>query len=341
MVLSTAGRGRRADLADRAAQGRRRARLRLLHQPAVAQGPRPRRQPPGLAALPLAPDAAPGRRRRRRRAGGPRRGSRLLLLAPLRLPSRRVGQRAVVGHRLARRAQGEVRRAGGRVPRHGQRRRRAAARRVGRLRGAPVAAWSSGRGGPRACTTGCATCARPRTPPCSTTPRPGGSSDSHPDDVARRQRAQAQQQVGVVDAAGAQGDRCRVGCAGSRSATDRAPGRAGRTSRRAARAAGARRHGTAWRAVAAPRRRPRPRPGAPPPQCRWVCTGCHGVESAASARGARPAASPCSPCRARTRTTPRRRPRAVAQLAHAGEQVRVVQAVTGELHVHAAAPCAR
>ena len=55
----------RAVLAGGAAQGCLRGRVRLLHQPRLAQGRGARRQPALLAALPLARARAPGPRRRR------------------------------------------------------------------------------------------------------------------------------------------------------------------------------------------------------------------------------------------------------------------------------------
>ena len=153
-------------------------RLRLLLQPAVAQGSRPRGEPAGVAAVPVAPDDASGDRRGRRRAGAARRGGGVLLLAPVRLAPRRVGERAVERDRLARGAQGEVRRAGGGLPRHGARRRRAAARRVGRL----PRATAHGRvlaGPPVAPARPAALRARRRRPARGSTTRPpGGSSGS-------------------------------------------------------------------------------------------------------------------------------------------------------------------
>ncbi len=67
MVVSTVGAGRRAVLADGAAQGRLGRRVRLLHQHRLAQGRRAGRQPALRAALPVAPARAAGPRRRRRR----------------------------------------------------------------------------------------------------------------------------------------------------------------------------------------------------------------------------------------------------------------------------------
>ena len=78
MVLATADAGRPAQRPDRAAQGRRRAWIRLVHQLHLAQGHRDRRQPVRQPGLPLAPDRPPGRRRGPGRAGRPGRDRGLL-----------------------------------------------------------------------------------------------------------------------------------------------------------------------------------------------------------------------------------------------------------------------
>ncbi|CAA9484638.1 MAG: Pyridoxamine 5'-phosphate oxidase, partial [uncultured Solirubrobacteraceae bacterium] len=115
--------------AHRPAQGRRRARVRALHEPRFAQGPRGRGQPGRRAAVPVARDRAPGRRRRAGGARGGRRGGRVLRLAPARVARGRARERAVGRARLAggaRRARGA-----GRGPLPGGRGRPAAGR-VGR-----------------------------------------------------------------------------------------------------------------------------------------------------------------------------------------------------------------
>ena len=89
-----------------------------------------------------------------------------------------LGERAVHGHRVARGAQGAVRRAGGGLPGHRERGRRPAPRRLGRLPRPARARSSSGRGGRRGCTTGSASCGSATDAHGSTTRPPGRSSGS-------------------------------------------------------------------------------------------------------------------------------------------------------------------
>ena len=104
MVVATADAGRRAERAHGPAARRRRARLRLLHQPRIAQGPRGAREPARRLRVLVARPAAPGRRDGQRRARERRGGRRLLGLAPARLAGQRRGQPAVAGRAVARRA---------------------------------------------------------------------------------------------------------------------------------------------------------------------------------------------------------------------------------------------
>ena len=71
MIVATADADGPAQRPDRAAQGVRRARLRLLHQLRVPQGRRGARQPVREPGLPLVPDAAAGDGRRARWRGWP------------------------------------------------------------------------------------------------------------------------------------------------------------------------------------------------------------------------------------------------------------------------------
>ena len=143
-------------LPDGAAQGRRRPRLRLLHQLRLPQGPRARGRTRLRAALPVARPAAPGPRRGRAERVAARRERGLLRHPPARLPARRLGLAPVERGAVARRARGGVRRG-----------RRSASpdatypsRRLGRLPWCAPRSWSSGRAGGAGCTTGWSTARR-------------------------------------------------------------------------------------------------------------------------------------------------------------------------------------
>ena len=114
-------RRRPALVADGAAQGPRRARVRVLHQPRVPQGARDRGQPARLAAVPVAGPAAPGPRRGHGVAGlrGGERG--VLRLPAARVPARGLGVAAVARGGLALRPRRAVRRRAGAVRRAGRR----------------------------------------------------------------------------------------------------------------------------------------------------------------------------------------------------------------------------
>ena len=151
MVVSTvSGRGPSV-VADGAAQGRRRAWVRLLHQLRVPQGCRPDAPPGRRAAVPVARPAAPGARGGDGRARLGRGEPGLLRLASAWLPARGVGLAAVPGGGLASRARRPLRR-----------RRGDASVRTGRCRCRPSGAASaccprsssSGRAARDGCTTG-------------------------------------------------------------------------------------------------------------------------------------------------------------------------------------------
>ncbi len=126
----------------RAAQGLRRARLRLLHQRRQPQGRGAARQPAGRAVLRVHPAEPPGARGGRRRAGVGRGGRRLLRLPPPGQPGERLG----VGPERARARPGRAR-GGGRGGRRAlRRRRRGPSRGLGRLpRGATEIEFWQGR----------------------------------------------------------------------------------------------------------------------------------------------------------------------------------------------------
>ena len=169
MVLATVSAEGRPSSPGGAAQGPRRAGVRVLHQLRLAQGPGDGREPCGVAAVPLVRPAAsgahgghglPGRgrgdrgvlrhsaARRRNSARGPPPQSRV------------VASRSALDERL-RRSAGAVRRRGD-VP---------CLPYWGGFRVARTP-WSSGRAAAAGCTTGCSTGARGRT-----RTRPGRSSD--------------------------------------------------------------------------------------------------------------------------------------------------------------------
>lgn len=94
------GHGRRPgspERPDRAAQGVRPGRLRLLHQLRLAQGCRADRQPVGEPGVSLVPDAAPGGGHRPGGQGRPGRDRGVLRQPAARLPARRLGQHPVPG----------------------------------------------------------------------------------------------------------------------------------------------------------------------------------------------------------------------------------------------------
>ena len=191
MIVSTADADGRPQLPHGAAEAVRRARLRLLHQLRLPQGPRARREPVRLAALPLAPARPPGHRHRHRGPHRPRRDGRVLPHPPARLPARRLGERAVLGDRLARRNwTAHVRGAGRPLPggRAGARRRR-----TGAASGSSRRRSSSGRAARTGCTTGCAMSVR--------TARQAGrldaSSGSAPDGRASRDPAAGRPVLGT------------------------------------------------------------------------------------------------------------------------------------------------
>ena len=154
-------RGGPPDRAHGAAQGPGRARVRALHEPVVAQGPRGARQPPRRAHAALAGAPAPDprdRRGERRVRGGVRR---VLGDQAARFADRRGGEPAVDGRR---RRGPSWRRCGRRWPSAIPTARPCPARRTGAACGSRPTPWSCGRGARTACTTGCATGAPTRAP---------------------------------------------------------------------------------------------------------------------------------------------------------------------------------
>ncbi len=101
MVLATVGADGTPGGPDRAAQGVRRARPAVLHQPRLGQGRRPGREPARRAGVPVAPGRATGAGDGTGGGAEPRRGRGLLRDAAAGLAARRVGEPAVGGGRLA------------------------------------------------------------------------------------------------------------------------------------------------------------------------------------------------------------------------------------------------
>ena len=124
---------RAARRAHGAAEGLRRARLRVLHELPEPQGTRTRRQRAGLPALLLAGARTPGPHRRRRGARERAGVGRVLPQPTAREPHRRVGVAAERGHQR----QGLAARARGRDG-PAARRRSLASAALGRLPGGPV-----------------------------------------------------------------------------------------------------------------------------------------------------------------------------------------------------------
>src|SRR5262249_43633207 len=83
--------------------------LHLLYQPHVRQGPGPVGESVGVPAVPLVRAAPPGDHPGRGLAPVRARKRTVLPFPPARLPARRVGEQAVVGDRLARRARRPLR----------------------------------------------------------------------------------------------------------------------------------------------------------------------------------------------------------------------------------------
>ena len=149
------GRRRRAaQQPTRPAQGARRGRLRLLHEPGLAQGDGSGCPPGRRALLRLVRDVAPGLRCRASRAGRPGHGRRLLVGAAARVPARGVGEPPVGSRPVARRPARAAGRGHGALP---ARRARPPARTSGAATGWSPTRSSSGRASPAGCTTGCAT----------------------------------------------------------------------------------------------------------------------------------------------------------------------------------------
>ena len=151
-------RRRAAERADGAAQGLRRARLRLLHQHRQREGPRARPPSQGRAGVslevaePAGAPARPGRAGRRRR-------SRCLFRHPAAAGAdRRLGEQAVGAAREPHGVREGDRADDGEICG----RRRCRARRTGRAIGSCRWSWSSGTTGRTGCTTG-SNSAAPRT----------------------------------------------------------------------------------------------------------------------------------------------------------------------------------
>ena len=97
MVVATARAEGRPERPHGAAEGRRRAGLRVLHQLHVAQGRRAGREPVRQPGLSVVPDEPPGRRLRSRGQGGARGIGGILRHPAARLAARRLGEPAVAG----------------------------------------------------------------------------------------------------------------------------------------------------------------------------------------------------------------------------------------------------
>ena len=164
MVVSTVSADGPAVVADGPAQGLLGGRLRLLHQPGLAQGRRARRRAALCPAVPVAPARAAGPGRGGRDRAARRGGDGVLRLAAARVPPGRPRLAPVAGGGIARRARRR------RTPRR-RRPSRTTCRcpRSGVATGSAPRSWSSGRADPGGCTTGSSTAAAVR-------PRPGAPS---------------------------------------------------------------------------------------------------------------------------------------------------------------------
>ena len=154
MVVATVSADGRPVVADGAAQGPRRARLRVLHQLRVAQGARrSTANPARLAAVPVARPAAPGPRRGHGVAGLARRRTRRTS------PPGRASRSSVPGPRRSRawwpRASALDERYGGVLAQFAELDDVPLPPFWGGLPGRAGGRWSSGRAARAGCTTGC------------------------------------------------------------------------------------------------------------------------------------------------------------------------------------------
>ena len=154
MVVSTVSRRGPPVVPDGAAQGRRRARLRLLHQLRLPQGPRSR-PTRDLAVVPVARPAAPGARRGDGQPGRPRRRAEAYFATRPRASQLGAWASPQSDEVVSSRAELERRtdEVGGAVRRPATSR----CRRTGAASASGPTWWSSGRAAAAGCTTGSST----------------------------------------------------------------------------------------------------------------------------------------------------------------------------------------